>query len=303
MIRRLGSTPGSSGGLKSWLLDGAYVPSLNADGSVQLTNITPNEILPYINHDFERFALSSAESLLIASVESTNYGLSSWPLLKLYYAAFFAAHAVMRSQGSGVTKVDKAHLKKINDFLAILGNPPSSMTPGTYVFDIDFSQPGSVVLNFTPHSSGSGVHEAFWKSFCEFLGRQSNAALTSNAAGAQIFLAGTEEIKAAIGGSYRENSSWISAMRNQINYQHLHSVWFPQRKSDKTAKAIAALKVRPSNQAVLGTPAKKDPVKAFIEVANYLACLNIDLSEYVAARSTMGSAFGQKWRRMFEQLP
>lgn len=302
-MRRLGVDPAKDGGLRQWLIDGAYVPEVNAStGAVELASITTVDLVPYLSFDFERFALASAESLLIANIEHTGHKLASWPLLKLYYSAFFAAHAVMRSQGAGVIKIERNHVTKINQFLSIMGVSSNNLTPGMYIYRLDMSARSSPRMTFSPHGAGGGVHEAFWKSFCEFLDDRASTAVSTGAVDAQNLVSGSEEIRRAVSGSTTNSGSWISAMRNDINYQHKHAVWYPIRRSDGHGALINDLKVKASKNAALGSPVRGNPVRAFVEVSHYLACLNVDISEFVAARSTKGGAFGQKWRRMRELL-
>ena len=85
-------------GVKSWLERGSYrVERGNLIGSVELKGISLSEIVPYLSYDFERFSLSSLESMIYSKSEATQSSAVSWPILKIYYSAFFAAHAITRA--------------------------------------------------------------------------------------------------------------------------------------------------------------------------------------------------------------
>lgn len=134
VLPRLGQDPSREDGFRSWLIRGTYQaePESIADNII-LSNIDNAEILSFMNYDYERFAFSSRESVCLASLESRSSQLVSWPLLKLYYSAFFAAHATMRSIGEGVVKLERDQASKINEIVGIFtgGNP--GIKPGMFV--------------------------------------------------------------------------------------------------------------------------------------------------------------------------
>jgi hypothetical protein len=281
------------------MVDGAFVPKISSStGAFELNSFTSSELVPFLSFDYERFALASAESILVSNLECQKHGLAGWPLLKLYYSAFFSAHAVMRSQGAGIIKLEKPQITKLNNFLSLLDSDTLLIKTGMYFYQIDTTRLDDPVISFTPHGAGNGVHEAFWKSFCDYIDKLANKAVATGAVDAAEMLAGSEEVCRAISGSNTHSGAWISTMRNEINYQHQHSVWFPLTKSAGVKGMIEGLQIKRSSAATLGTPIKGNPIKAFAEVSLYLACLNIDVAQYLSARSTKGGAFGQKWRRM-----
>lgn len=298
-IRLLGVEPPKAEGLRSWIEEGAYVPSNDpGTGNVNLGSVTTQEIAPFLSFDFTRFALASAESFLEARREWNSRHFMSWPLLKLYYSAFFAAHAIMRSQGSGVVKIERNQANKLGDFLQVLGEEHTAIAPGMYQHNLYGGSVGNSILQLNKHGDGQGVHAAFWKTFCEFLNRRANLAVQKGMVDAEEFLAGATEITIAIAGVEVGTGSWISDIRNQINYQHKHSVWFPPKRRQKERTFFENLRVNSSNCISLNMNHEKQPVLAFSKICYYLAMLNFDIAEYLAARSTKGGAFGQKWRRL-----
>ena len=304
LLKRLGVNPSTDGGLRRWLIDGAYVPEVNTStDAIELTNIeVTRDLVPYLSFDFERFALASAETLLIAKLEHTKHKLASWPLLKLYYSAFFAAHAIMRSHGTGVLKIDKDHVKEINNLLDSVGNGNKKFAPGMYNYKLELSTRSSPYMTFSKPKVGRGTHDEFWKIFCKFLDDRANFSLLTGAVDARKLVSGVEEIKMAVSGSNIGSVSSISAMRNDINYQHKYAVWYPIRRSNRLGNLIEDLEVKASKNVVFGSSLRSKPIRPFVEVLHYLACLNVDISEFVAARSTKGGAFGQKWRRLRAEL-
>ncbi|WP_133176182.1 hypothetical protein [Pelagivirga sediminicola] len=285
--------------MRRWIEIGAFVPKvISSAGGFEMGSVNTRQLVPFITHEYERFALSSAESILVANLESDIHGLTGWPLLKMYYSAFFAAHAIMRSQGAGVTKLEKKQAAKINSFLALLGEHDETVTAGMYLYQLDISQRSGPIVTFTPHEPGAGVHESFWNSFCDHLDGHAKTAVRSGTVDATAIVTGSEEVCRAIRGSSSHAGAWLSTMRNQINYQHQHSVWFPLKRRNKVKELLSGLQIQPSKLAKLAASPKTHPVQAFAEATFYLACLNIDVAEVIATRSSKGNAFGPKWKRI-----
>jgi len=96
--------------------------------------------------------------------------LAGWPLLKLYYSAFFAAHAITRSQGSGVVKLEKRQTAHLNSILSLIAPEASGISPGMFVYKtMQSTETGRLSVIMEPARTDGGVHESFWKHFCEFL--------------------------------------------------------------------------------------------------------------------------------------
>lgn len=271
--------------------------------AIALEDVDLKELVRYISFDFERFALASRESLVVACSEKTLHNLAGWPLLKLYYSAFFAAHAIMRSQGTGVVKIERAHAQHVNQLLTIFEPDHTSIAPGMYLYSILPSmETGSLSVVLTPLKDRGGVHQTFWRLFCDLLQDAASAVAQRDGPNAADFIAGAAEVSDAIKlGGYR-SVVWFSAVRNEINYQHRHSTWFPLKKDGKVLSALDGVGPASSNTVRFDISKAKDPIAAFANTSRYLALLNIEVADYIAKRSTAGGSFGQKWRRFVHQL-
>jgi hypothetical protein len=304
LLPRLGQEPAAKEGFRDWLLNGTYRLEGVSDGiGVEFQNFDLKEFVRYVAFDFERFSLSSRESFAIARAETVTYNLAGWPLLKLYYSAFFAAHAILRSQGGGIVKLDRRHARHLNSVLDILSPGSDLMSPGMFAYTTERSpETGRLVVALKPAPKGGGVHEDFWTYFCSFLEARAEKALEKGAANAAEFISGASEISAAIKDGGIGTSAWFSGVRNEINYQHKYDVWFPLRRDGKVLGIVNGVQLADSNSIRMDVSKRRHPVAAFSKVAQYLACLSYEISETVAKRSTAGRAFGQKWRRIVEQV-
>lgn len=299
MLPRLGHSAGLGDGLRTWLEKGSYRPrDTSSRDHIVLENVSADDIMRYLSFDYERFALSSWESFHVSKLEYHSYRLLGWPLLKLYYSGFFAAHAIMRSVGEGVVQLDKRQTDVLNNALSISTGIDPGLTGGTFLFSVTQEENFGLIVTLEPPANGNGVHDAFWKGFCSFLDRRSTAAVQSGAAGADLFVAGVSEIHPLLKPAPSAKNSWFSTIRNEINYQHRHGVWHPLIRAHQHDDVMTTLVMKPSSAVRLDFSPTKHPVSAFISIAHYLAALNYDIAEFSAARSSVARSFGVNWRRL-----
>jgi hypothetical protein len=303
----IGEQKAQEGGLKEWILKGTYVPELGLAGEIILRNVSIKALVPYINYDFERFCLSSRESFEVSAAERTSNNLAGWPLLKLYYSAFFSAHSLLRVCGAGVTKLDRVQLNHLNQVLNVYSPGQQFGDAGSYYFSIDVPVgyvAGQIDLTFKPSADGAGVHDGFWRLFCNFLTDKAADAVRTGQSSNQSFLADITEITSALKNGSGSGGSWISSIRNEVNYQHLHDAWFPFKKSSKNLEYLSRVTYSESKSLRIDGDKRKVPIDAFVNICRYMACLNIDIGDVIAKRGTGRDGFAAKWKRLaaiFEQ--
>ena len=300
-IRGLCAEPAKSGGMRAWIEDGAYIPHHNnKSGALELQNVTNYEILPYLSYDFDRFSLASAESYFVFRKKWDEKKSISWPLIQLYYSAFFAAHAIMRSQGMGIVRVDKNQIRNLNLNIKSISGKYEHISSGVYqhmYISPDESQLYSEV-HYIKQMNAKGSHDFFWKTFCTFLSERAELAVKLGAIDVNNFVAGVSELTNAISGNDYGTNSWLSLIRNQINYEHRHCTWFPVEKSIRKSQYNVKLIYDNSSTVPLTFSSRKKPIEVFINVCNYLALLNFEISDNLAMRSNKGNAFGKRWGRL-----
>ena len=305
MLPRLGQQPPIENGLRDWILSGHYtVRPISPSGLVQLEISGLDFLVRHIAFDFERFSLASLESFVVVGLEKQANNFAAWPLLKLYYSSFFAAHAIMRSQGAGVTLLSHQHVNYVNSIIDLLHPGTPNLSAGMYLYKTDSAHNGGVanVSLQKTQENGGGVHESFWKTFCRYLADDAAYAVTSGAADSTEYVAGADTLSRAILEGGLGGGAWISSIRNEINYQHKHETWYPLRRNAKAINAISGISTMPSDAIRLDLSKQRDLIVAFRNVCHYLACLNIEVSNYLAASSTQARAFGQRWRRLSRVL-
>ena len=296
----IGQSPASEDGFKGWLVHAAYVPTLVDDKTTALNRVNVEAFSKALSFDFERFCLSAQESFLVSTVEYERFKSIGWPLLKLYYSAFFSAHSIMRSRGAGVVKIERQQANYISQLLDIYSPGSRRFSPGVYFFALEKKAGdtvGEATVTFTPASDGKGVHEGFWEIFSSYMEDQAALAAAQQLPDHISFIKYASDLKEAImtGGS---GAAWFSELRNKINYQHKYEAWMPYNRRSQAYTAMPAGELTFPGSARLDFSKQKDPIKAFLAISCYISYLNSLLAEYIAGLSKSGGAFGQKWTRL-----
>lgn len=291
----------SNGGARGWINAARYSVAgpPNQAGELDLTTAHYSFYADSISFDYERFALAAYETWKVSQLEKTNANLSAWPLLKLYYSAFFSAHAILRAMGHSVSLLDSANVNVLNEILALQYQNPASIPSGHYTIKTDISGPGqNIRVRIAPQVNKGGVHESFWLTFIKILKSEAAHAQINNMANANKFFSGVADIEAAL-INCDQSRCWISRIRNEINYRHLHEVWYPFTKKNSCVSALSHVS-EPSSNILLHSEAnkKKNPIKSFITSCRYVISLSLEISEKLGNNPKVGGSFPQKWERL-----
>jgi hypothetical protein len=278
--------------------EGTYQPTTDSTKTeIILDKTSLSEILAYINYDYERFALASWESFSVFNLEWDDSKLAGWPLLKLYYGAFFSAHALVRAMGEGFVNFEREQIEILESMSLLYLGTSLDINPGSFEFRIKEHNNAHFTVTIRPATQTGGVHEGFWKYFGSFLDRHAALAVERGAPDASEFVTGADEVNRILRGNI-SNSSWYSGTRNQINYQHLHGVWSPV-KQRRILKSHLRGKGGINSSAIrLDYSGRKDTLAAFVAISKYLCILNFELAEFVSARSEGSKSFGASWRKL-----
>jgi len=286
---------------RTWLARGTYRPTTSSvRDNIILENISPAELVRYLSYDFERFALASLESFCMATAGAN--GSYAWPLLKLYYSAFFAAHAIMRAMGEGVAKLEREQANILETVVDLNTGRSPGIAPGMYWFRLHQGPDQQLLLSLAPQSPGAGVHDSFWRTFDAFLRRRSEEATQRSTAEAALFVAGSAELSAFLRPRRGHSTVWFSSIRNEINYQHYHKTWLPDTSAKTLGVDLTTMSLITSSSVRLDASPERQPVPMFARLSQYLSCLSWEIAEHVAASSSAFRAFGSRWRALKQKL-
>lgn len=149
-----------------------------------------------------------------------------WGLIRLYYASFYAGHSLLRLVGRSCTYFESQHVGRIKSLFVARGEPIAFDLPaGLYSCSLNGGQTGFSMIQ--ARGRVGGAHETFWGIFDDFLSHSTEDVLRGHLAGtdARDIFAKLEALRRI----YRRSigASWLSAVRNEIQYRHGMGVWAP----------------------------------------------------------------------------
>lgn len=295
LLPQLGIASSDHPNLHQWIRSNRFSSAQLVGNRWQLVAYSETELYKAFTPDFQRFAFSSFETFSLASLERANSFSMGWPLLKLYYSAFFAAHAMTRATGHGHINLDRRAVKAVNDYLSLIGNP-HQLGSGSYSISIR-EGPGNSFLELEPSTKGSGVHDNFWQYFCSYLDDLATQAIQDALPSANSFLRETNALKSCIKDDSKAGV-WFSATRNAINYRHEYDCWLPNNKKSLVRKLDFPSQLGDPDKLEATLLERQNELARLVNLSTYLASLNHHTILRVTNQIRGNSPFSQKWRRL-----
>ena len=197
----------------------------------------PKRTPEYFCHEADRFASASFESLL-SNAPVVGYERSTaWQLIRGYYAAFFAVHALFRLHGQACTRITSATTAPMNREVQRLY--PESLTMSKGFYDIRSKSGGSEIALTRIDLSSSGSHEALWELLTDYMRTATQRALldSTDPVASSTFSTTIDKFNTVV--KKRGGNIWFTQVRNRINYSHGYGSWFPYQSSTTDSARIA----------------------------------------------------------------
>jgi hypothetical protein len=273
-------------GLRTWIEGGSfYVGIGSVADEVLFQNLRLTEIVPFIAYDFERFALSSIESALHHGTEIMGPKALGWPLVRLYYAAFFGAHAMMRATGRAVLRLENSQALRISQ-IGSFYLPDFKISTGTYKWALVQNPDLTIDGQMRRLPEGGGAHDQFWKTFYEFLGSISDEVVRNKEPEATAATAEASDLRDILSSNGFSGGTWLSAVRNQLTYQHRYGAWFPFQRSDaETVEYMRRSEIKDSGSIRRDHNVSKHPLLAFAAGCQLITSLSCEIAEGLCQRS------------------
>jgi len=240
--------------------------------------------------DCGRFSCASFQSAACVAEEMTKRDNFAWSLVKLYYSAFYAGHALIRVLGEGCSFFYKKHTDRLSQMRTAVGIIPTfKIEAGLY--HCLLNDDATAISFLRARGSVGGAHESFWLIFGNKLKAISEKILLGNLTriDAQSVFYQFDQLLQIIGrnGGY----SWLSSVRNDLQYRLAHDAWYPSR-------------VRPHNRKSLGRLATQwtsDPMSIdmhesrlgllgdFVSACAFIIALHRDILLRIADSSSEGA--------------
>lgn len=187
----------------------------------------PGPVAEALASDCGRFSCAAFQSVAHIQGALDNRDSFVWGLIRLYYAAFYAGHALIRTVGEGCSFFYKRH----TDHIAIVADangitPSLRMDSGVYHCTLNANS--SAVTYLKAASSSGGTHEAFWLIFGNKLRSISDSILAGPLprADAQPVFSKFDQVLRTL--NRKGHYSWLSGVRNDLQYRLQHGTWFPE---------------------------------------------------------------------------
>jgi len=250
-------------------------------------NDTPISSFAY---DCSRLLNASIESILNIKFDKSYPKSTAWHYIKLYYSAFFAAHSLLRMLGYSITQFSSIETNSIFKIADIYGYGSHKPSTGSYICKI---AEDNKTIHCKLLNNKRGYHEAFWHEFLKIIEIISTDILKNPNTFHQPASIKLFELSKVLKHSKSSNGNWLSNIRNDINYKHIHGCWFPYSNIAKDYKniynIINCLTADPLSIDLQTNCANK--LNYFINACSFLVCLNFNLALDMLYRCPIGKSF------------
>ena len=221
--------------LNEWLSDGEFQFYVEVnDGARFFVDFADDKLLRAIAADSNRLAMSSYETIISILPDPKLSRSTSWLLIKVYYAAFFAAHSLLRMFKKPCFFLEGSLAKKLGATAEIYGMLRThSIESGTFSSSINFE---TKQILFRKRNNRGGSHAAVWHELSlliDELGSDVIARSAPNSRDRQVVLK-LDNLKKSLMLS-GNGFSWLTDTRNLVNYEFRYGSWYPYKGVSKSA--------------------------------------------------------------------
>jgi hypothetical protein len=246
--------------------------------------------------EITRISIAAFETLNERRLDKNSRSIG-WFLIERYYAAFFAAHAVMRMMGSGCGPVGRLQGLSVIRVANLWAAPaPSSYSAGLHKFRFD-----NISSTFFADSISGSPHESFWRLFDSALNDISVAVLSSkvnlslDTLSRQAVSNKLDQLRQNLSYLSSGNAIWLTAVRNSINYDHKFAAWYPYEGRQKYYRELYKHSdswKKDSMEIELSSYEGEDLMR-FQATCNFILAICRETIEEMSRRCSSGQSFHQ----------
>lgn len=283
-------------GLNAWLANGKdyFISQSSPAGEFIISTYQSSDFLSSYTFDINRLSCAAFESvhdIKTSSVDSNSFG---WQLIKLYYSAFFSAHSILRLANRGVANIDGKSIAKIQQIANIYSHSCVGVSAGAHCMTLDTTNNNFI---FSKNAAYSDSHTGLWLRFLHFLEEiitdRSHTAIVNFVPSdiAQGTIAKIEELIEAI-SSHGLKGSWLSKIRNSVNYSQEHGTWYPYKELTRERAAIFQTDFYTKSPfEVILKPDRGREIIYFIKACQLIICICYDALNDVYTRNGDNKSF------------
>jgi len=304
-INRVGSFNKASAGVRQWLFQDTIVfpQSINGTDAIEIITYDLDKPLTSVAYDIQRLSCASLETMSSLKPSENNDKFLAWQLIQMYYAAFYAAHSILKICGMGLTQIDDKAVNNLKKNGRTRGIVIPSLCTGIYCVDINRNNRWMTIYKGKKYDDS---HRGLWARFIDFLGVVNGSIVrTDDYNNACIRLQQLGDCKSdsiwdqfssadafivynrieSFADLLKQNGrNWLSNIRNNVNYSHQYGVWFPYQNILKDYKRVVS-----SNKLYMEDPLSdvfvldnKSEIIKYVLACHFIVSLNremlIDLS-------------------------
>lgn len=248
--------------------------------------------------EIDRWASASLESVVWGGASKMSEKSIGWDLIKGYYVAYFAGHAIMRICGRAVSNLQQGECDSIRQVHNLFIGKQPNLGRGDYCIQ---NIAGGSEISLTHNSSAKGgAHFFFWRQFDQLLGDILSSPVSAVAA-YQADLLKIAHLREVLSRGSSSGGIWMSRFRNEVNYKLEHAAWHPydggktKLQCQNIRALLSSFSTDSSEITLVNQP--DDPVQSFASVIRFLVSLMLELLADISRRygdKLIGNAFRYK---------
>jgi hypothetical protein len=220
-------------GLSGWFCDEEFrIYKTPEENRFTLEIVDPALLLSAFAADINRPALASFETMTEITRNALLPKSAGWMIIKSYYAAYFAAHAILRMLGTSLFQVSRREIDAVRKVADIFSSECRLTRSGYFVCHFD---PLTEKLTCVRQEGSKGAnHESFWILFAtrmKTLAEEILKSKTGSVANNQVASTKLMELCESLCRSPCPGGNWLSHIRNEVNYKQRMGVWYPYKET------------------------------------------------------------------------
>lgn len=259
-----------------------------------------------IGEEISRMSSASLETLLSVNRNDSLPRSSAWLFIKLYYAAFYSAHSLLRLAGRSYTHLQVRSLDAISEKANTNGQLfSSSMLSGYYaVAKVNSGSSTKTLILRKVAESSTGSHASLWIQFYGLLEVLHYNATRSSSLTQQEKMRVTAlvlSMKLALKRGNLKNPNWLTNFRNNVNYRFTNDLWFPHQIRQPTIDTYYRLiddVIHCRFERFETFVSSPQDISAALGLSAAITALNLSITDFINQRGNTKSSVSQGFGKM-----
>jgi hypothetical protein len=244
--------------------------------------------------DINRFGCAAVESVNEIHYKASLSKSHSWKCVKLYYAAYYAAHAMLRMHGISCINFERENLReveKVADLWTMRNGV--SIDKGYYQCKLD-PVAQEILCSKIVSNGNKGSHEQLWMVFLRQIQNIiSELAKSPATPETQSVLNKLQDLENTLTAFGSNGGNWLSTVRNKISYKHVDGLWYPYKKAEKYFSKIESIISKwlqfPDDLDLASNDSK--PILRFLDACIFIVSLYLNTASDMAILCPKGVSF------------